>query len=362
MTRTAEPIDSTSLTQDELRRQVKRARCDEQRGEYRCCQYLLQIDVCRCYLTWGYASIREFADRELCLTPRQTCERLRVARALAGLPALRAALERGELCFSAVREITRVATRATEHDWLDAARGASARDIERLVGASVDGKVPERIGFGLPQNRMAITLHVSPSQYALFEAVRTQVEHETGARATLESAVLRALAAHWQSGPRRPRARVPRRAVPELVYVKCPDCERGAVNTEQGLLPVSAAALVEVERQACVRAVPASDAPAADAVPASTPATPAVPGEQRDAAAGDELRARILARDGHRCRVPGCGARRDLQAHHVRWRRHGGATHAGNLVAVCGVHHAIIHAGRLVVSGTAPHRLSFAVP
>jgi hypothetical protein len=60
-------------------------------------------------------------------------ERLRVARALESLPLLEGALDAGELCFSAVRELSRVATPGTEAAWRDRALGKNLRQIEELV-------------------------------------------------------------------------------------------------------------------------------------------------------------------------------------------------------------------------------------
>jgi len=58
---------------------------------------------------------------------------LRVARALGELPVLTNMLERGDLSYSAVRELTRVATPGTERAWCDAAQGKNLRQIEELV-------------------------------------------------------------------------------------------------------------------------------------------------------------------------------------------------------------------------------------
>jgi len=43
------------------------------------------------------------------------------------------------------------------------------------------------------------------------------------------------------------------------------------------------------------------------------------------------------------CRFPGCGARRFTEAHHIRWRRHGGRTDLDNLVLICSFHHRLVH-------------------
>ena len=60
-------------------------------------------------------------------------EKVRVARALAGLPQLAAAMERGQLSFSKVRALTRIATPANEATMLELARHATAAQVETVV-------------------------------------------------------------------------------------------------------------------------------------------------------------------------------------------------------------------------------------
>ncbi len=74
------------------------------------CRWLLAAQRLAVPRRAGYASLHEYAERTIGLNERQTEERLRVGRALAGLPELDGALARGELCFSAVREMTRLAS------------------------------------------------------------------------------------------------------------------------------------------------------------------------------------------------------------------------------------------------------------
>src|SRR6266480_2289482 len=77
----------------------------------------------RIWRRFGFASLLDYMERELGYTPRIALERLRVARAVEGLPQIAGAMYEGELSYSAVRELTRVATADTERDWLEAARG-----------------------------------------------------------------------------------------------------------------------------------------------------------------------------------------------------------------------------------------------
>lgn len=62
-------------------------------------------------------------------------ERVRVARALEGLPGTGEAMSRGELSFSKVRAMTRVADASNEADLLELARGVTTQQLEAMVRA-----------------------------------------------------------------------------------------------------------------------------------------------------------------------------------------------------------------------------------
>jgi hypothetical protein len=79
---------------------------------------------CAAWLTWRVG-----------LAPGAAREHVRVARALGTLPRLRQALVRGELSYSKVRELTRVATQETEERLLAVARAGTAEHVERIVRA-----------------------------------------------------------------------------------------------------------------------------------------------------------------------------------------------------------------------------------
>ena len=68
----------------------------------------------------------------------------------------------------------------------------------------------------------------------------------------------------------------------------------------------------------------------------------------------------IYRRDGWRCAMPGCRARRGLHAHHVIFRSHDGGDEAWNLLTLCVVHHQyLVHRGLIRIYGQAPDRLVF---
>jgi hypothetical protein len=68
----------------------------------------------------------------------------------------------------------------------------------------------------------------------------------------------------------------------------------------------------------------------------------------------------VFARDGWRCAVPACSARRSLHDHHVLFRSRGGDNARDNRVTVCAAHHLHgIHAGWVRASGVAPAAISW---
>jgi hypothetical protein len=65
------------------------------------------------------------------------------------------------------------------------------------------------------------------------------------------------------------------------------------------------------------------------------------------------VRKLVLARDRHRCRVPGCRSAQHIDVHHIIHRWQGGSHEPSNLVALCSGHHAAHHEGCLAIRGTA---------
>lgn len=81
----------------------------------------------------GFGSCAEWLAYSTGLDKVTAREKVRVARALVGLPETSAAMARGELSFSQVRAITRAADAENETELLEHARSTSASGLERLV-------------------------------------------------------------------------------------------------------------------------------------------------------------------------------------------------------------------------------------
>ena len=106
-------------------------------------------------------------------------EKVRAARALERLPQTSAAMARGELSFSQVRALSRVATAENEGDLLELARGCTTAQLERMVrafrkGSEADEAAAEKRRY---QSR---TLSVFPDDDGMY-VVRGRLTAEEGA-------------------------------------------------------------------------------------------------------------------------------------------------------------------------------------
>src|SRR5262249_1624456 len=81
----------------------------------------------------GFSSCAAWLTWRVGLDPGAARERVRVARALGSLPRLKEALARGELSYSKVRALPRVATPETEERLLAVGRVGTAEHVERIV-------------------------------------------------------------------------------------------------------------------------------------------------------------------------------------------------------------------------------------
>ena len=100
------------------------------------CQWLLLVaeyDRREGWKPWGCKSCAEWLSLRCGVALGAGREQVRVARRLAELPLVSAAFARGELSYSKVRAISRVASEQTEADLLELAIHATAAQLEQIV-------------------------------------------------------------------------------------------------------------------------------------------------------------------------------------------------------------------------------------
>ena len=144
--------------------EVRRLMAAECRAERLVCRYLADLaDRVRSRsdaLLTGYSDEFDAIRRCFGLGLREARERLLVGRALRRLPRLERAFVAGELAYSRIREVTRVATPQTELEWLERAQHMNMRELERRVAQPSDamGREPTEPGA---DNRAGPSLRVS---------------------------------------------------------------------------------------------------------------------------------------------------------------------------------------------------------
>ena len=282
-----------------------------------------------CHVALGLGSFREYAERYLGWTGRQTEERLRVALALESLPGLRAALSEGTLLWSAVREISRVATAETEREWIAAADRRTAREVERMVSCRELGDRPSDPPKA-EATRHRLSLSLSAQAMAAWQHARDEVARQHGGRVDDDALVL-ALATGALSGNRD--------AGTSSYQITLSVCER-CQHAEQ----VAGSHSVTVEAAA-------AEAARCDAT--------IVTGRRASQTIPPRVRREVLARGKHRCAVPGCGHSAWVEVHHVTPRSEGGTHDPEGLVPLCSAHHTHVHEGRLVAQGSAREGFRF---
>jgi RuvA, C-terminal domain len=298
-------------------------------------RYLREADGSRLWRRFGYVHMNEYLERELGYGPQVGTERLRIAHALAELPRIEAGLAEGALPYSAVRELTRVATRETERAWLDKVRGKSLRQIEALVSGRKPGDGPEDPTNPDLETRV-VRLELAPAVFALLRQVQSAMADEHGGRLD-DSALMEILCRQALEGGGRSE-----RPAYQIAITVCESCDRGWQNGAGREIEVGPEV---IERARC-------DAELLGSLTAAQPARVTTTVTPR-------LRRQVLARDHHRCTAPGCRSARNLDLHHIEYQRDGSEHELWNITVLCSGHHQQLHDGALVIRGKAPDALEF---
>ncbi|MBK9470737.1 MAG: HNH endonuclease [bacterium] len=324
----------------------------------------------------GHPSLLCYAREALGFTDNRYRQFKRLADDLDRLPALREAVADGTLGWTKAQQVARIATPASEAQWVARAADCGRRELERevqaarrvarrqarsvagagaqlemgaaLAPAQVVGGAVARVDGGDDPARVpcTITLRGDALQAARFEvllekarklrAVPAGADRLESVLAGLEALVAGAAVIEDASTVRERRDAAP---AYQVVVQQCPDCAAVTVATGTGephrLAPAQAKAV-------------ACDARVRE------------PGKPNRAVIAPSVRAKVLSRDRHRCTTPGCGSPRFLEVHHLVARQHGGTNDAANLVTLCSRCHQFAHERMLAEGAAGDGRLALA--
>jgi hypothetical protein len=352
----------------------------------------------------GCEDLARFLAYRCGITVREAGEYVRVAAALRELPAIRAAFARGELTFTKVRALTRVATPTCEQGLLELARVLTASQLERALRAyrrlaAAEARETHELEFvdyyfeedGSLYLRARLPAEDGTLLVKALEAARERVlERRRAERAAAARAAARAAepAAASAAGPAPEAADSLAAASAAAPAPEAADALAAAsaslVPAAEPERPLGVEALLELARASL--APPSDERPSERArlvvhVDAAALAAdgngrceledgPVISSEtarrlgcdaelltqverdglplsvgRRRRTVPPALRRALEARDGDTCCFPGCERRRHLQAHHRRHWADGGETSVDNLVLLCFHHHRLVHEG-----------------
>jgi uncharacterized protein DUF222/HNH endonuclease len=295
------------------------------------------------WAAWGCRSCTHWLSYRCGVSPAAAREQVRVARRVAELPHVQAAFARGELCYSQVRAVTRVATPDTEADLLVIALHATASQLETIVRA-YRGVLEVELGDASEEHRRRFVRCEHDEDGALI--IHARLPAEEGAL------VLTALEALREALRASREAPADGGASAETTHIGdtapgAEDDEAGACELEQGpALPPETARRLGCDASV-VRILERDGRPLSIGRKSRT-LSPA-------------LKRALRARD-RTCRFPGCGQRRFLHAHHIRHWAQGGRTDLSNLIQLCSHHHRLVHEGGYSVERRGGGRVRFRRP
>lgn len=310
----------------------------------------------------GYGSFAEYLERVAGYAPNTGRDRVRVAEELEALPAIAAAWAEGRLAYSAVREITRVATPATEAKVLAYVDGLTVREVIGAMRGLEKGDDPDQRREPFTEPR-PLRMELPPETYAMFLAARRHLEEAVGhsmtdaqfmavaCRAVLDNGSAVRAGDHAADGDASDgedaaddisigRTIAPQPNVPpyQIAIVTCPECKRGWHDIAGQSIELSPAAL---ERAHCDAIVLGRVDDSTNDPPDASRTLPA------------PMRRAVLARDHHRCRIPGCTLSTFVDIHHIDGWANTRTHRMDKLITLCGLHHAMHHDKTIAISGTA---------
>ena len=387
-------------------------------GEHRLLVLVAEFDRRRGWELGGHRTCAHWLAFRTGIDLGAARQRVRAARALTELPETSAAMSRGELSFSIVRALTRVATPENEADLLELAQGCTAAQLERIVrgfklGSRQDEAAreqarhdsrefsvfPDEEGMYVVRGRLTpeigalLMRAVEAASDALYRERGPFTDPENGSAEPSRRAAAqrradaiglvaeRALAAGFggcgagtedalsqtddaldpeqdlKNGSAEPSRRIPLSGTRAERYQVVLHVDTETLSDEGSGLGRS-----ELEDGTRVSAETsrrlACDASVVPIRHGNGPNDLDVGRKTRTVSPA--LRRALEARD-RGCRFPGCGLR-FTDAHHVKHWADGGETALGNLVLLCSYHHRLVHEERWKIEWWGEGRPAFIDP
>lgn len=316
------------------------------------------------WLKWGMKNCAEWLAWRCDVSMATAHEKVRVAHALKQLPAVSRNFSTGEISYSKVRALTRVANRHNEDELLAfALRHTAARVAERCrelrfgTDLSTDSATRAYANRSLRLRRdhqrgmMTITVELPLDTGELLEKALDKARDDeclevpdlvdTSWSTRQADALVNVLKSYLHDGDG---------SSTSDDYLVTIHVDQAALAGKEGrsALPIESVKRICCDSHAVVlteneKGEPLSIGRKTRVVPKS-------------------IERALHARDHGCCRFPGCGNRRFLHSHHVEHWSNGGETSLANLMLLCTKHHTLVHEGGFCIERDFQNRWYFLRP
>lgn len=395
---------------DDLEHQITELSAHIHAANYRLLRLIAEFDRRQGWCHWGLRSCAHWLNWKCGIGPVAARDKVRVARSLETLPKISEAFRTGQVSYSKVRAMTRVATPENEAYLLHIARHGTAAHVERLVcNYRKVQAIAERQRANTLHEQRSVNFHHDQDGALVIDA---RLPPETG------EIVLQALAAAGEAMYQRRRNHSAEssdsQTTAEGLYLPPGPAEGIAddpdrpwwardVHEKQSYSARRADALVLMAESLLANGAgtrpPGERHQIVVHVDAEVLADPRSPGRSEldsgPALAGESARRmacdssivrltenadgmplnvgrktrsippaihRALKARDRGCRFPGCTARHFVEGHHVKHWAHGGQTSLDNLVQLCHFHHRLVHEGEYGVHVYGHQQFAFTRP
>ena len=333
---------------DELDRGIVNLAAHINAATYELLVLVRQFDERAGWLKWGLANCAEWLHWRCDLSMSAAREKVRVAHALKVLPAITAGFANGELSYSKVRPLTRVARPDNEESLLSFALKTTASRVEERCRelrcgtvASVDEANRAHCCRSLRMHRdadrgmMTITVELPLETGELLEKALDRARDSTASQtpelvdeswSVQQADALVAVASSYLSGNGE-KAACPSDNYQVTVHV---DCSALANADGRSSLPIESVKRLCCDGDAVVIVENEDGEPLS--VGRKTRTVPTA------------IKRALRARDKG-CSFPGCHHKRFVDAHHIQHWSAGGDTSLVNLMLLCSRHHRLVHEG-----------------
>jgi Domain of unknown function (DUF222)/HNH endonuclease len=379
------PIDTfATVTTEDLEDQITELAGHLNAANYRWLTLIAEFDRRQAWAGAKINSCAHWLNFKCGLNLGAAREKVRVAHALPSLPKIAACMARGELSYSKVRALTRIACPATEDGLLMIALHGTAHHVETLVRHYRRAEHHEQLAREERQVQKACFRYWYDDDGSLI----IQGRMPAVAGATFVKALEAAMEAvpptepispvkhpfEWTEATRGPededvvdalRPFAARRADALALMADCflqhGPVAQSSADRYQVMVHVDATTLKDHSDGRCeIDHGPALSVEAVRQISCDSTLVRLDENERGDVlnvgrktrSIPPALRRALNVRDSG-CRFPGCTFHRFVDAHHVKHWADGGETNLSNLIVLCRAHHRMVHTGEIVIEAAA---------